>query len=195
MGAAVDCETIGPGLLGQPVNSVTSLALVVAGAVVLSRSRDLWMSTALVATGIGSFLFHGPLAPGGEWIHDVTLAWLIAVVVVRAAERPESWAPMALMTIGVIFLAAPSLARPITGALTLVAIIAAVRGGPRRVTLPPLGLLGASAIVGRMGATDKPWCDPESVLQTHGLWHVGAATAVAWWLLGSTRIPSTDTRP
>ncbi|HLF43892.1 MAG TPA: hypothetical protein VJA46_10265, partial [Acidimicrobiia bacterium] len=81
MGAAADCESIGVGLLRQPVNSLTTLAFAVAGIVVMTRRPErLWVGIALIATGIGSFLFHGPMPGGSEWAHDVTLAWLLLVV-------------------------------------------------------------------------------------------------------------------
>ena len=179
MGAAVDCEAIGPGLLGQPVNALTSLALVVAGAVLLTRSR--WIAIALAATGFGSFLFHGPLAPGGEWIHDVTLAWLILVVGMKSRGWEYRFGAIGLAAIGPIFLVAPRLADPLTAALVIVTLLLLVSDSRDLDTLGPIALLAISAVIGRLGSTGGPLCDPDSVLQTHGAWHVGAAVAVAWW--------------
>ncbi len=182
MGAAVDCEAIGTGLLGQPVNSLSSLALVIAGLWVLSRDR--WVAAALVATGIGSFLFHGPLAPGGEWIHDVTLAWLIVVVGLRSRGWERRFGAVGLAAIAPVFYVAPVIADPLTVALVVVTLLLLVSDSRRLDTLGPLALLAVSAIIGRLGSRGGPWCDPESVLQTHALWHVGAACAVGWWAIG-----------
>jgi hypothetical protein len=182
MGAAVDCEAIGSGLLGQPVNSLSSLALVVAGLFVLSRDR--WVAGALAATGIGSFLFHGPLAPGGEWIHDVTLAWLILVVALRSRGSVNRYGAGGLAAVAVVFFVVPSVADTVTVALVIVTLLLLVSDGRRVDALGPVALLAVSAIVGRLGATGGTWCDPGSMLQTHALWHAGAAVAVGWWAIG-----------
>jgi hypothetical protein len=44
---------------------------------------------------------------------------------------------------------------------------------------------GSVAVIGRLGSTNWPLCDPASPWQTHGLWHLGAAVAVTWWAIGS----------
>jgi hypothetical protein len=49
--------------------------------------------------------------------------------------------------------------------------------------LGPLALLAVVAVIGRLGATGGPLCDPDSLWQPHGLWHVGAAVVVVWWAL------------
>ena len=189
MGAAVDCEAIGLGLLGQPVNALSSLALVVAGLVVLDRDR--WVAIALAATGFGSFLFHGPLAPGGEWIHDVTLAWLILVVGMRSRGWERRYGAIGLAAIAPAFYVAPAVADPLTAALVVVTLFMLVSDSRRLDTVGPIALLGLSAIIGRLGATGGPWCNPDSVFQTHALWHDGAAVAVGWWAVGRTeRKPS-----
>ena len=181
MGAAVDCEAIGLGLLGQPVNALSSLALVIAGLIVLDRDR--WVAAALAATGLGSFLFHGPLAPGGEWIHDVTLAWLILIVGMRSRGWERRYGAVGLAAIAPVFYVAPAVADPLTAALVVVTLLMLVSDSRRLDTVGPIALLGLSAVIGRLGATGGPWCNSESLLQTHALWHVGAAVAVGWWAM------------
>ena len=185
MGAAADCEAIGAGFLGQPVNALTTLGFVVAGVLVMAlRPERRWVGIALVATGFGSFLFHGPMPPGNEWAHDVTLTWLI-VVVAGSGTRVERYTRLpALAAIGAIFALAPALADPMGVAIAIVAVASILRGR-NYPALPPLLLLGAVAIFGRLGATGGPLCDPESLFQPHGVWHLGAAVAVAWWALGT----------
>lgn len=186
MGAAVDCERIGEGLLAQPINASTSLIFVAAAIVVVMWNGDRWVAAAMAATGIGSFLFHGPLAPGGDWAHDVTLAWLLLVVAGHGRRwRPITTAP-GLAGIALLLWPFGNLGDALTVALFAAAAMLALATDRSRSTLMPFALLAVSAIVGRLGATGGPLCDPDSLAQPHGLWHVGAALAVTWWTLGQT---------
>jgi hypothetical protein len=147
------------------------------------RPERRWVGIALIATGLGSFLFHGPMPPGSEWAHDVTLTWLI-VVVAGAGTRVERFTRLpALVVIGALFGLVPALADPLAVALTIVAVISVLRGKDYA-SIAPLSLLGAVAVFGRLGATGGPLCDPDSLFQPHGVWHLGAAVAVAWWAIG-----------
>ena len=184
VGAAADCELITEGLLGQPVNTVTTAAFLLAGLVVASRPWVRWVGIALIATGLGSFLFHGPMPPVAEWAHDVSLAWLI-LVVAGLGTAWERWALLpGLAGLGLLFALAPPLADPIAVGLTVFAVVSLIRRDRSAATLAPVALLAALAIVGRLGASGGPWCDPASIWQLHGLWHVGSALAVAWWAMG-----------
>jgi hypothetical protein len=184
MGAAADCESIGVGFLGQPVNSVTTLAFAVAGFLIITRGPERrWVGIALIATGVGSFLVHGPMPAGSEWAHDVTLAWLLMVV---AADRTR-WARWSripgLLTIGVLFGLLPDAADPVAVGLTILALFTVLRADRSAGTLAAVSLLAVGGVVGRLGATNWPWCDPDSMLQLHGLWHVAAAVAVTIWAM------------
>jgi hypothetical protein len=58
-----------------------------------------------------------------------------------------------------------------------------------------LAIVAVSAVAGAswlLGRTDGPVCDPESVLQPHGLWHVisAAVFGIWWWLALTTHPPS-----
>jgi hypothetical protein len=144
MGVLRDCEAVADWLLGQRVNSVTALGFVVVGVVIVSRTDRLWVGTGVIATGVGSFLFHGPMPDWAQAAHDVTLWLLVGLAVLAIVDDLRHGAPW----------------RPLVG---------------------PLVLLGSVAIIGRLGATGGPLCDPHSLLQPHGLWHLGAAIAVLWW--------------
>ena len=183
MGAEADCELIGDSLLGQPVNTLTTAAFVIGGVLLLRRPTVRWVGIGLVATGIGSFLFHGPMPPGSEWAHDVSLTWLIALVagVGRSWERFTRVAGLA--AIGVLFWLVPAAADPSAVAVTVVTVILLLRRDRTWSTIGPMLLLGLSAIFGRLGATGGPFCDPSSIWQPHGLWHLSAAAAVTWWAL------------
>lgn len=187
MGAAADCELIRQGLFGQPVNTITTLAFFLAGAWLLRRPGAGWVGVALAATGVGSFVFHGPMPAWGEWAHDVTLAWLI-VVIGGLHTRWEAWSRTpSLLVIAIPVALFPVLGDPIAVVATMLVLGSILLRRPTRTELAPLVLLGVVAILGRLGATGWPLCDPDSVWQMHGLWHIGAAVAVAWWAAGATQ--------
>ena len=154
-----DCEALRPGLIGQPVNTITSFAYVGAGVWLASRlgrlpSRQRPAAAAYAAltavTGVGSIAYHGPQFAGAQFLHDA----------------------------------------PIVGAFALGAVVPLWRLARRGVPVPGwstrLGAAMAATTVGSLaayaaGGTDSPLCRPESLLQPHGLWHVGTAALIAMW--------------
>jgi hypothetical protein len=192
--AAADCELIRSEWWGQPINSATTAAFLIAGVVVYWQTRRVWAATALALTGVGSFLFHGPMPMGSEWAHDVSLAWLIVVIGVAGTpfERFGTWP--ALAGLAVLFGALPATADPIAVVLTAGAVVVIIR----QQTAPTgwaLLLLTAGAIVGRLSATGGPWCRPESWLQGHGLWHLAAAASLVVISLDQAQLRSKSTPP
>jgi len=186
MGAAADCESIGVGLLGQPVNSITTVAFVAAGFWIVTRRPDrLWVGVAVIATGIGSFLFHGPMPAGAEWVHDVSLAWLLLVVAGTGTRWEKATHVPGLLILGGLFGLFPAIADPMAVAITAIAVVVRIRLDRSSHTWGALSLLAVAAIIGRLGGTGQPLCDPNSILQTHGFWHVAAAAAVVWWATGT----------
>lgn len=182
MGALQDCEAVVHAFLGQPVNSLTSLAFVAGGIVVLVQSNLRWVGIASIATGLGSFLFHGPMPPYGEWVHDLTLAWLLLVVAAHGRSW-HRWAHMPGLVVVAVLVLIPGAADPVGVALAALAIVLLLLSDRTRSTLGPLAVLITVAIIGRLGSTGGPLCDPAGVWQPHGLWHLGAAVAVTWWAL------------
>jgi hypothetical protein len=80
-----DCEALRDGVLGQPVNTVSSLAYLAAGAYVLWRGGPPGPGWALALVGVGSVLYHGPMPSGAELVHDASL------VAVPAAALAVAW--------------------------------------------------------------------------------------------------------
>ncbi len=72
----------------------------------------------------------------------------------------------------------------IAGAVLVVLfeVLRAVRSlGPAaalRALLPATLVVTVAAVVNAAGRTGGPWCDPDSILQWHGVWHLGAAAAL-----------------
>lgn len=184
MGAAADCETIGAGFLGQPVNSLTTIAFLVAAAVLIGLRPDRkWVGIALAATGLGSFLFHGPMPAGSEWAHDVTLAWLITIVAGIGSRWERLTHFPALVVLAIAFAIVPVAADSVAVVITAVAVLTVLRRDRSRPVLASLLLLTVVAVYGRLGATGGPLCDPGSVFQPHAVWHLGAAFTGAWLAL------------
>ncbi|MGH8911599.1 MAG: hypothetical protein ACRDVD_03730 [Acidimicrobiia bacterium] len=183
-GAIADCERILDGFLGQPVNALTSLAFIGAGVLVAVRSRRVWLATALMAVGIGSFLFHGPMPAGAQWAHDVSVAWLLVVAGTSTSrwERLGRWP--ALMALGMLMWLMPVAADPVAALASVIAVGAILWRNRTARTWVAIGFLTVGAIVGSLSSTNGPWCNPVALLQGHGFWHVAAATAVAVWATG-----------
>ncbi|HEU5113590.1 MAG TPA: hypothetical protein VFU96_09740 [Acidimicrobiia bacterium] len=186
MGAAADCEAVGAGFLGQPINTLTTLGFVAAGIIVIVRRQDMrWIGIGLVSTGIGSFLFHGPMPPGNEWAHDVSLAWLVTMIAGWGTRWEWASRIPALVVIGAVVAVFPLIADPLAAVMSAVAVISILIKDRSAATVGPLLLLASVAVIGRLGATGGPLCDPDSLLQPHAIWHLGSALAVTWWAIGA----------
>lgn len=179
-GAIADCERILEGFLAQPTNSLTALGLVGVAPLVW-RSGRRGVAAAVAATGIGSFLFHGPMPPGSQWAHDASLAWLLLSVGLEGTRWERYGGLPALAGTGALVGVVPVAADPLAAAAAAAAIGSAVWRHRTRRTWLALGVLGLGAVVGRLSATNGPWCNPDTLLQGHGFWHLSAATAVVLW--------------
>lgn len=100
--AASDCEHIRPGLIGQPANTVSSLAFVIAAVPIARRARaagsGAWAAVAASAAveGIGSVAYHGPGGRVAKAVHDAGLvALVVTIAVARLGERPVQVRPKA----------------------------------------------------------------------------------------------------
>lgn len=119
-----DCERIVNAALAQPVLAITSLAYVVAGAVVLTWAVRIRASLAaaagvsLMAVGAGSFVYHGPQPSWAEAAHDWPIVVLAAVYVAALAQRGYRQRRSAWLTAAGVF------------ALALAAYVAGRTGSP-----------------------------------------------------------------
>jgi hypothetical protein len=157
---AGDCERLHDGLVAQPVNTASALALVAVGAWLAGRAvapgapldrRRLAFGLAVAAAGIGSVDYHGPGSPAARWLHDGGL-YLVAGFV--------AWQEVARRV---------GRARPTP------------RG--RAAYRAALAATAAGAACWWAGRTTSPWCDPDSLFQPHAAWHLLGAAALAAWSL------------
>jgi hypothetical protein len=97
-----DCEALHDGWLRQPVNTLSSVAYVVAGAYVLRRGGPgtSTLALALATVGVGSVLYHGPMPPGAELAHDGSILALAVAVPFAWRRRSLRWPPPAALVAG-----------------------------------------------------------------------------------------------
>ena len=100
--AASDCERIRPGLIGQPMNTVSSLAFVAAAIPIAKRAREArspaWSAVAASAAlaGIGSVAYHGPGGRMAKAVHDAGIVALVGTMAIaRLREQPIRARPRA----------------------------------------------------------------------------------------------------
>jgi glycerol-3-phosphate O-acyltransferase / dihydroxyacetone phosphate acyltransferase len=195
-----DCETRDDWFLEQDVNAWTSLAYVVAGAIVAWQvvrrrlpSAAGGLGALLVAEGIGSLLYHGDAGDVSQYLHDVPLIGALGFVagwhsgrLVGDADRGSlAGAVVGVGLASVLFVVAREATNVTVGVAIVVIVVASLvarRQGRPGVWSPALFTLGAVAIVfWSFGRPDSPVCAPDSWLQPHAAWHLlTAVVALAW---------------
>ncbi len=208
-----DCEYLHDGLLAQPVNALTSLAYVAIGAAIVvasarlraRRTESIVFGVLLAGIGLGSVLFHGPQPSGSKALHDLPIL-LVALLMlfhdlslVRPTLRTLPWfAPVAVLT-SVVGLIVPGFAPPAT--FVVIGIVVALEWFVQRHRLRPVDpatvrrtdiAIGVVAALGLaswvLGRTDAPLCDPDTIAQPHGLWHLLSSIVFGlWWWMAYVR--------
>jgi hypothetical protein len=209
-----DCEAFHDGWLLQPVNAWSSLAFAVAGIGVMAwarrvegheRSLRIIFGLVMIATGIGSFLFHGFDSSIAQFLHDITFLtaiWILAMInlsEIRQWVRPVGWG---LVSVGVaVFSVALFVGPQLTNFLTVVvtiALVAADVAHHRRVPAPSawywvsLGAMVLAVTAFVLGRTSGPLCDPGSPVQWHGAWHVLSAAAILAYFVATSEARSRE---
>jgi hypothetical protein len=97
--AESDCERIRPGLIGQPANTISSLAFVAAAIPIWRigrppRSRA-WklVAAALAFEGVGSVAYHGPGGRLSKAIHDIGIVALTGAFSAVLRDEPHTATP------------------------------------------------------------------------------------------------------
>lgn len=181
-GAAVDCERILSGWWGQPVNTATCAAFLIGAGVIWWKRADRVMAALVALIGLGSIAFHGPMPVWGEFVHDLAIVWaLVWVVLVEVDIR--RWWPVAF-ALSALLAMTPTVADPGQALLAAATLIIQLRAKDhitqRRISV---GLLAVGALVGTLSRTGWPLCDPHSLWQGHGFWHICSAAALTLWAL------------
>lgn len=210
-----DCERLGDGMFGQPVNTLSSLAFLLAGVWILLRARrapgrrvELAVyGIAVALNSAGGVLFHGPQWPGSRWIHDTSILSVLLLILVfdiaRRVGRPTRWTVtvflISLVGLGTVFALLPSAAYVLYAVLGVgVGVeelleyrheLPALRVGGltarRAARIGALAALAIGATAFFVGRTGAPWCHPGSAFQWHAVWHVLSALVMALYAHGS----------
>ena len=205
---AGDCEALGDGWLLQPVEAWSSLAYTVVGIILIfaarrsappERAMRIAFGLLMAATGIGSFLYHGPQSSGAGFIHDVTFLvtlWFVALMdpaMSLRIRRRSAWLAFGVVAalIAVVLLLAPTSTNALTAGAVVALVLSTVQmhrvGGINvRWYATALALLALSLVFNVLGRTEASTCDPESLLQFHALWHILSAGALGAYFISMT---------
>ena len=194
---SVYCERLAPGLLGEPFNTVTNLAFLLAAWLGWRRAgqhRDQRLLAALLgAIGVGSTLFHAGLTVWTEWA-DLAGVYAIALMLgcmtlhrvrgLLVRQHTASW-PFIVLYV-VLWSAACASIFTIKSWYLVLGAIAVIAGGGLlilRHTAPDkswrwfAGSMGFAVLAVAFFAMDiqRIGCDPQAWIQPHGNWHICAA--------------------
>lgn len=155
-----------------------------------------------VFLGLGSFAFHGTLRAWGGAADLISMYAYIAFVVAYDAARIGEWGRRRFLVVFATITAIPSIALavipPEYGKWLFAALVAAALVLELAVSVPAmrpwaprpidparrpwfwagLGSFIVANAVWNVSHTGGLWCDPHSLLQGHGLWHLLSALAV-----------------
>jgi len=203
-----DCEFVESGLLVQPANAVSSLAYSLIGAAIVvwafrvsghNRVVRIAFGVLMVATGVGSVMFHGPQGWGSQFLHDITFLTallFLAVFNLTAARSKNAAASWVYFIAGAVVLAVSLVVSPgVTNALMIAVVVALVasdvalfRQSVRWTKWYVTGLVASAAAVSMfvLGRTGGILCDPSSTFQGHAVWHVLGAVALGAYFVATT---------
>ena len=215
-----DCEHIGRGLLAQPANTLSSLAYVLSGVMLLwralagrpsARLAPVVYAVTVIGVGIGSAAFHGPMPAWGRFAHDLSIAAVLVFVIgydVAFTRRATVSAGLAVFgglagACAVVLALWPDTGNALDAVLIAGAVVAEIRAyrsdagrapADGRVWIVAAGVLTIGAILNALGRTDAPLCEPETPVQLHAVWHV--LTAFVLFLYGTAVLgPREQARP
>lgn len=195
-----DCEARVGRFWEQGVNSWSSLAYVVAAAVLIAAVRRgrlprgaLVLAAVAALEGVGSMLYHGTPGRVSHALHDIALFGILGHIagwhLGRFRAATERWsrlgAAAGLVIGGGIWLIEPGVTNSVV-TISLTVIVLADLAARRR-GLAPVGnvavvVLAAIAVLTWMlGRSESRLCDPDSPLQFHAIWHVLTAVLVLAW--------------
>jgi len=203
-----DCEFVESALLVQPINAVSSLAYSLVGAAIVvwafnvsghNRIVRIVFGVLMIATGVGSVMFHGPQGIGSQFLHDITfltaLLFLAVLNLTAARSRKASAVWPYFIAGGIVVAVALVIAPGLTNTLMIAVVVVLVASDvvllrqSKRWTKWYVTALVASAVAVSMfvlGRTDGVLCDPSSTFQGHAVWHVLGAVALGAYFVATT---------
>lgn len=195
-----DCETIGGSFLAQPVNAASSFAYVVFGVYLTlslaraegpERGNRKIFAVLLIATGIGSVMYHGTQGLGAPFLHDLSfVSALLFLAVMNVAgtfgvDRRRALAAFtsAVLVVSGLLVLWPGSTNLIAAATVVLLIIGDISGHRRGTTtrnwrIASAVAMGTALLLFVGGRTGGPLCDAESLFQGHALWHLLSAAAL-----------------
>jgi hypothetical protein len=170
--------------------------------------RAAWLYGAVaVFLGVGSFAFHGSMRAWGGYIDLLSMHAFIAFVLAYDLDRVHRWSfsrfagwfagLLALFAV-LLLVVPPEHGKTLFAVLVVVVLLAEaavsypalrpwsdIELDPRRMPWfwTGLGLFAAANVIWNLSRTGGPWCDPESLLQGHAVWHLLTAASVGTFYL------------
>jgi dihydroceramidase len=195
------CENIRRGGIGQPANTWSSLAFVLAGFWILGSDgptrrgmapvHRIVLGVAVVLIGYGSAFYHATLSFAGQFA-DVFGMYLLAVFIILYAwsrlRRLNGAVVVALycginLVLACLLIFMPELRRYAFGLLILTGLALELRVRRTEGAAIETRWLAAAVLVLTLGFTawvldiTRVACSPGSLLQGHAVWHLAGAAA------------------
>jgi hypothetical protein len=170
--------------------------------------RAAWLYGAVaVFLGIGSFAFHGSMRAWGGYVDVVSMHAFIAYVLAYDLDRIHRWswarfvgwfAALLIAFAAAIAVVPPEHGKTLFAVFVIVVLVveaavsypslrpwAPARLDPRRMPWfwTGLGLFVVANIIWNLSRTGGVWCDPQSLLQGHAVWHLLTAASVGAFYL------------
>ena len=169
-----DCETIGSGVIAQPANAWTALAIVAAG--VWAGARRPVPGVLIAMVGASAFAAHATVAEWAYRLEGAVLAGAAWSAVLGAGTRSLL---AGLAAAGIAWLLPDPGAVVAAGVAVAVFLVApAARRIPPRVGVPALTLLSGGLVVRWLSDDGGVWCRPGAWLPGHAVWHLAAAAGL-----------------
>ena len=151
-----------------------------AGALVWFRRRDAATGALVASIGVGSIAFHSPMPPWGEFVHDVSIVVTLVWVLLVERKRTQLWPLGFALAAGASI--TPTVADPVQAVLAIGVLAAVSTPKEHRVRrMQSVAILALGGVVGTLSRTGGPLCNPDSLWQGHGFWHLAAAASLAIW--------------
>lgn len=213
--ARTDCERMAGGALAQPVNTLSSLAYLLAGLWILELSRRspgrraelAVFGVAVALNAVGGLVYHGVQWWGARWVHDIAimavLGFIVTFGIARLLDRPTRWTittfAYGLAGLGAVIAVFPGTVQALSGVLAAAAgttevveyrheVPALRREGfsaRRLARLSVLAVLALASAAFLVGRTDAWLCNPQSSFQWHAIWHALSAAAMGLYAYGA----------